>query len=392
MGIDNIIQDIKNLSFSSITADALSIFIYFIGLFLTLGLGFVFYKIKHKTKLTVIISMLIVALPLSILAGLRYGIGTDYFSYLEIMQSARRGSVYFTQVAMRFKLEKGFSFFIYFISNIFHNDGIVFFIIEYITLFFAFYAFARLHKQLNIMVAICLYYLMFYNYSLNISRQMLAMSFILLSISFLLTKKHFGYFVSVCVAYLIHSSAIIGGVFGIVYFIFKNRKIKYVTYKHINIFYMICVLVSAFFVKDIMLIIFGMFSGLEKYKRFMVGQPDVTFFSLIKGFIIVIPILLLNKRNRYDTQMIFLRNCIWLYFIIATSAYYFNYASRLIMYIRLIIILYVSISMTKIGRKQGLRLATYYIGLYALSYYHSFLINNGAETFPYMTMWNYYKK
>ena len=168
--MSEVFQEIKQLGFQYITADLTSFLIYSSVFALTLLFCVLFQNVKRKTKTTVTLCVLLTALPLSVLAGVRYGVGTDFYNYAEIIYAARSGSGY-AEVIDKYMLEPGFNVFIFVTSRMFTSDGVVFFLMEYITLTIAFYAFARLHKSLNFPLAVSLYYLMFYNYSLNISRQ-----------------------------------------------------------------------------------------------------------------------------------------------------------------------------------------------------------------------------
>ena len=383
--MSEVFQEIKQLGFQYITADLTSFLIYSSVFALTLLFCVLFQNVKRKTKTTVTLCVLLTALPLSVLAGVRYGVGTDFYNYAEIIHAARSGSGY-AEVIDKYMLEPGFNVFIFVTSRMFTSDGVVFFLMEYITLTIAFYAFARLHKSLNFPLAVSLYYLMFYNYSLNISRQMMAMSFILLAVSLLYTRKVLAYVLCCLLAFSLHFSAIVGLALGVVYFISKKRDISLRKYKVINLIYMIVVLLCALFVKNIMIAFFNLIPSLSKYARYLIDNPTVTMFSFVKGFILVFPLMLTNRYICRDTRLVFLRNCVWLYFIVATGAYYFNYVSRLLMYIRLIIILIVTIIVPKLRGTSRFLFGAYYVGLYALAYYDSFIIHNHADTFPYRTV------
>lgn len=375
------LEEIKHLGFGYITADFRSFAIYMIGFALTVFLCLRFRKNRRKTKGKVFLYSLLTALPLSVLAGLRYGVGTDYFNYVEIIHAARGGS--YSAVAEKYLLEPGFNLFINVVAKLFHSDATVFFIMEYITLVVAFYAFARLHKQLDYSLAVGLYILMFYNFSLNISRQMMAMSFVLLGVSQLLTRRSFSYIICSLLAFSLHFSAIIGVVFGVLYFVFKKRKLSYTRYQILNVIYMLAILIFAFYVKDIMIFVFRRIPSISKYARYLNDSPDVTMFSFVKGLVLTVPLLLVGKYINRDTRLVFIRNCVWLYFVVATGAYYFAYITRMIMYIRLVIIFAVAMVYMRLEGRTRKLFAAYYTGIYALSYYYSFIVNNHADTFPY---------
>lgn len=179
-----------------------------------------FYDIKEFKGFKWFFSFVIV-FSLSILYYFRdFSIGLDTYTYVGIIDDVfqidtLKGVV---DYSASYNIELGFVFFIYFLGFLGISSSLVFFvsaILIYINLFLSLKA---------VKINSVLYFSAFFSYcsiflwSFNILRQMIAVSFVILAVGFLLNSSYRKFILFILLASLFHYSAIVGLLF---YFIFR---------------------------------------------------------------------------------------------------------------------------------------------------------------------------
>lgn len=190
---------------------------------------------RYIKKLLVFIAIL---LP-CILAGMRADtIGTDVKVYVEPLYNAAKQltsfSSYMNQrwyVIWRYmyvsKFEIGFTTLVYLIVKFGGSLGTVLFFIHALIVAPIYFGLKRMDKKYPIWLGMLVFYLMFYNTSLNMMRQWIAMAILFWGLSYLLTNKKKKYFIVVIVACLFHTSALMGFAIYFLY-VYSQRKREYV--------------------------------------------------------------------------------------------------------------------------------------------------------------------
>ena len=154
--------------------------------------------------------------PLIIIGGLRdVGVGYDTiaypvsaYNYLQINNNIY--SILFASA----ELEPLYYFLSYLAVNYFWNDvGAILFVTQLIIIVVTYVACCRIVGRSYLWISIFLYCFLFFNMELNMMRQGLALSFVLLGFSYLLDHKLKGYFICILVGFLFHKSAIFALVF-----------------------------------------------------------------------------------------------------------------------------------------------------------------------------------
>ncbi|WP_442263717.1 EpsG family protein [Tissierella sp.] len=162
-------------------------------------------------------------------AGIRYGIGVDYFSYVRIFNNVNNG--------YRVRTESGFSLINLIIGKLGGNEQIMFFVVSYLTFLFIYLAIKKYENTLSLGLCMLTFMLFYYNISFNLVRMTLSISIMLYSFDFIYEKKAIKFLASVCLAISIHNSSIVMLPF---YFLFnniskKNKLFKFVVYLFIII-------------------------------------------------------------------------------------------------------------------------------------------------------------
>lgn len=129
--------------------------------------------------------------------------------------------------------EYGFSLLVYALTKLTHSIPVILFAIQAITVVPIFLALARGRKDGPVWLGMLVYYLLFFNASLNAMRQFMAMGILLLAFRFLLEKRYVPTLLLTAVSLLFHYSGLIVVPIYCVYWILNLRR-DYL-FKHNNI-------------------------------------------------------------------------------------------------------------------------------------------------------------
>lgn len=160
-----------------------------------------------------------------LIAGLRDStVGTDVLVYVEPLFLEARASDTFrdfyassivkadswwanTPVS---EIEIGFSALCYVIAKVFNSMPLLLFIIQALTVIPIYKGLRAFSSTQPVWLGMTVYYLMFYNQTLNMMRQWIAMAFLYYGFQFLRSKEYRKYFLIMVFAALFHNSAILG--------------------------------------------------------------------------------------------------------------------------------------------------------------------------------------
>lgn len=190
-----------------------------------------------------------------------YNIGTDTLNYVPIFEDIFIANN-ILEYSAEFGIELGFTAVVYFLS-LFSKDHFFIFVcltaIIYINLIAAFYKY-KLSSTLFFTSLFCVFPVYFYSF--NILRQIIALSFVILAVSYLLREKNKRFLLFCFLAFLFHYSSVFVVLF---YFIYKFRYLL-VKFWYISVF-------GAF---AVIYIFFGYIVGsFDKYSGY-VGVDSVT--------------------------------------------------------------------------------------------------------------------
>lgn len=180
-----------------------SFVIYGIAFAISLIFCYIYEKKLNKSlrKNRLIFWGLIVA-PTVLIAGIRYGVGIDYFEY--------ENNFY------QNKFEKGFSYFIkeplnFFIMQITYwicpNAVALFFVYSFLTMLVFLKAMEYYKDRMSMTLGLFIFYMTYYLVTYNLIRQMLAVVLILYGSKYIFEKKFWNYLACVILAGMIHKTA-----------------------------------------------------------------------------------------------------------------------------------------------------------------------------------------
>lgn len=315
-------------------------------------------------------------MSISILAGVRDStIGTDVLVYgntvFKLSGEYSSFFAFYNGVNEIFRLEPLYMLLNYLISRITNNPAVFYFALSFIINSFIYISILNLKEKINMDLAWCSYLLIFYGQSLNIMRQSLAISAMILGFSYLFLKKEKWAFLFFLISCLSHFSAafVLISVLLLYSVFFKFDK----PFKYLVLFSIVGVLITIG-LQPISQIL--QFTGIlpERYSIYLVGQKGAglsvqSIFLKIPFLAIFINQLINNPKNKEDKLFIFLFMMLVLDFlfyqlritnlVFARISYYFNafqiisipflikqmkinYENRIISYISLGYLIYLS--------------------------------------------------
>ena len=183
---------------------------------------------KNKKKKIAFICYGIGILAPAILAGVRdYTIGTDVMVY---------GNIWFNRAVDASNLrdyiqwgvvsQLGIVYLVlnYVVAMVSDNPHVFYFVLALLINLLIFKGLYSCRQYINIDFGMLLFYLLFYNNTLNLLRQSLAIAIIMSGFGYVINKKFFKYIIIVMIAGLTHSTALLGI---LIYFIYNIQFSKY---------------------------------------------------------------------------------------------------------------------------------------------------------------------
>lgn len=365
------------------------------------GLSALFAWFASKTKkrtFFVFFSVISILLPVT-LAGLRdYSIGIDTSNYLELAQfwwgAAERDTL---QAYLEYYNSKEFGepLFALILGLVEHYTGnfTVFLFVEHAVIMTGIYIGAfRQRKHANPVLVLLLFYLCFYNHSLNITRQYMAMAIIFAAFADIEQRKYLRFILVVLVARFIHASApLVLGALLIHWLLFVrydrvipsmkpslgNRRAVIVGVMVIVVFvfpWLCQVLINA----KILPIKYQFYLNTEEAQH----TTLITLFLLVE--MAVLFVFRKNMRSSTPYYNFYLVSSIVYLFLHQLSAN-IVYGKRIAAYYSLTNLVTIALIPRGFKKRENRIIATILVVLVALVYWwYSYVVNNGSETYPYV--------
>ena len=363
---------------------------------------------KKSTKNKTLFILVGILLP-CILAGLRkYTIGTDVNVYIKPMFELALKSNNFNEFLhgqwfhiWTFKtpteFEIGFVLLVYILSKLFSNLQIILFIIQAL-ISFPIYKAIKKYNALKGKEWFCMliYYLLFFNIGLNVTRQYISIAILFYAFSCLINEnKHVKFFILMIISTLFHKSALLGLILYILYLCFSK---KYLGKYHIPIkskkipvplfFIIIFSIISIFlilntsFISTILDVL-----GFDKYIGYIDGNVKLRIKSIIKILPIIILFILsiktyLKQKNSYIYTFIYLAS-----FFLSQFATASEYGGRISYTFDIFNIIF--FTLLCYSKKKYRRIKILCVTIYMLFYwYYYFVFTCSNETIPYIFYFN----
>lgn len=178
-------------------------------------------KLRIQTKIERLLKIFMVLITISIpafFAGIRYGIGTDYFTYVTIFENIDKN--------FSGRAEIGYQILNWIVKSLNGNVHIVFFIISFITIFFVYLFLNDYKMQISVGLGMFVFLLLYYNFSFNAVRSAVSIAISLYSYKFIVSKEQGKFLFYAILSSSFHISAILTIPFYYIYNYF-GKKNKY---------------------------------------------------------------------------------------------------------------------------------------------------------------------
>lgn len=199
--------------------------IYIWTFLISSGLVYVAERFKNNKLLVYLLLIIAIILPAT-LAGMRSDIiGTDVRNYAEPMFNAAVLSNNFSDfvsTAIAHNSETAYSILLYFSSRLSNQLFVSLFLTHLLiisSVVFGLWKFKqKYNKNISVFFAMLLFYFVFYNTSLNMIRQSIAMFIIFWAFNFLLKQNYLKYLISLIIAMNFHRTAMFGLLILLIYY------------------------------------------------------------------------------------------------------------------------------------------------------------------------------
>lgn len=353
-------------------------------------------KVRKEIKFFLILISLL--LP-SLLAGLRsYEIGSDTTGYgLYWFNQAIRFNdwISFVKYAKGYSIDYGYASLLFIASRIGQDAHIFFFILSFLELSGLYVIVKRNCPREVISFSFFVYFLLYFNDSLNNMRQFPAVLIVLYSYRFIKEKKLISFLLSVILATFFHITAFFALLLYPVAWMARNRFSK------LNLLLITAiVLIACFSFEQIFNIINQFGINLDRYEHYIYNAESGGKFIRLFLFGSIWIIFLFNKK-KYEKYISNEADIFLFYSTISvafTSLMFLgitNYIIRLSYYFDFFVLIYLpsiikfdKMKMTRDGKIKGGTSFIIVVALLLFYWFITYVIRNGAQTVPYKFYWN----
>lgn len=336
----------------------------------------------------------------SLIAAIRdNGIGSDTNSYgrmvFAIAYESNSVSTFLNSTSAYIKnTEPLYKFFVYFISRMTNKICFQYFFIELFIMFFVLKSLLDMGTERKAWVGMFIYHMLFYSFSLNLMRQMMAMALLLWGFRFVKRKKLVNYLLTVIVASCIHIMAIEGIAIYFLYIIFSSqlrseKKLERILAKYKFIFDILTLTIAGLVLVFSPKII-STFSILKEsfiYQlQHLSNELDFNYAAFLLMNAMVFPLVIFYKNvKRYNEDMHFYIITLILATLFWQLSAFSGELYRVAIYFWGYIILAVPIFIKEFSNYKAHRqlMQGYYIILASIYYVYMFVILLINYTYPY---------
>jgi hypothetical protein len=235
-------------------------------------------------KLWILIAYLIITLP----EAFRYEVGIDYGTYEKFYNIIiNAGSI--SSIPEWFKIEYSFIGLSFISRDLINSPQLIFITYAVLTNLFIFGGIYFYRKETSMSSMTYMYACLFYLTTMNVMRQMVAVSIIFFASKFILERSFFKYMLFVMLATIFHTSAI-GGI--VLYFFASENNL---TKKIIRVMPIVLAVIIVFFAQTLTYIVFNSGDAMSKYQSYAVINEAPIGLGFV-GLMIVVMVFIINYK------------------------------------------------------------------------------------------------
>lgn len=265
---------------------------------------------------------------------------------------------------------------------------------QFLTIFPLYLSLNRYKNRYKYIVTIGLsiYYLLFFNMSLNMMRQWIAMTMIMLAYVHLKDSKYVQSTIIFIIAVLFHRTAIIGLGVLITYVLLRKNKreifLKFST-KRYNLNIVIFITIMTLLITTVLSNSFRMMLtnllGLNDYSTYVNGTVAISINQIYTDIPVLLLFLIIWKRRKNIEDYTFLTFCVFSNIVLSQLSSVMAYSSRIVLYISVFKMLIVPIYLNNLqGRLKKIITLILILLLYSIYWYYTYVIKGTDATVPYV--------
>lgn len=339
-------------------------------------------KIKNVSGKIIFFTTIAIGIPI-IISAIRYKVGTDYNNYIDyytVYSSLDFSNIIQNANELLFIL-------VIKVAYLFKEPQIMFAIVAFLTVFITYRAILNKKEKMSIALMFALYIFLYYMYSLNIIRQMLAVSIIFYSYKYIINHNFKKFFLCVIIATLFHTTALLFLPF---YFLFpkkENSNKQLVFLARIIVILMLLIMLLNYETT------IGLITSINGFERFSlyeeISTQRVNKQIIINSLVLVVIILFQKPLKKYDKDC---STYIFLYligYILNLLGFISPYTKRIAYYFSISEIYLLSALPQITKNKEQKLVVTVLILIYAILMFviSTYTLNIG-EIIPYQTFFN----
>lgn len=241
-------------------------------------------------------------------------------------------------------------------------------------------------------IGLSIYYLLFFNMSLNMMRQWIAMTMIMLAYVHLKDSKYVQSTIIFIIAVLFHRTAIIGLGVLITYVLLRKNKreifLKFST-KRYNLNIVIFITIMTLLITTVLSNSFRMMLtnllGLSDYSTYVNGTVAISINQIYTDIPVLLLFLMIWKRRKNIEDYTFLTFCVFSNIVLSQLSSVMAYSSRIVLYISVFKMLIVPIYLNNLqGRLKKIITLILILLFYSIYWYYTYVIKGTDATVPYV--------
>lgn len=336
---------------------------------------------KEPSVIKKAIWFVIIIIPPVFISTIRFGVGTDYFNYIEIYERVNSWPSHavwsFYGNEPLFLLLNKLSFYL------FSSEIGVFLFSSIIIHIFIVMGIDYFKKNISMSLALFLYYVILFNFGLNGIRTTIAIAIVFFAIRYIHKSKFIPYLFWILIATMFHNTAIIC----LIFFLLVQKKRKLVT--SMRNFYYYCVIILTPIILVFAINAFVNFPIFSNYAHYFTNDRLTFRVGFLLDILPVLVPLFLYKKHiiAKDRSYEPLINLALLNIPFQYIGYYIDWGSRLALYTNTLYFILVPMVISSIKRSDDkILIGMYYIGYFIIVYMIKYVIGNSSEGFPYETI------
>lgn len=317
----------------------------------------------------------------SVIAGLRYGIGTDYLAvYLPEFQKLQQNPDYGS------RMEFGYVLLNKLVAALGGGFQFLLFLVSFLTVLFFYLGLKQYREEISVGLGMFIFMLLYYQLSYNMVRQAAAMSIVFYALRYIVGRRFWKYCLFLLLASAFHASSLLFLPFYFLYFLYGKEQYRFVR----GISYLLIVVLALNY-NTILYPVFKSVDSLSYYANYFRATKafewSIGIFARTLPFLL--PGLMLYKKLKEQNRLLLLFNLVFLGCIIRLTAYTtVYYTERIALYFLLPQVVLVPWYCRQLKKRKQSWLGAVILACVVFLWIYDFFMMGVGETVPYVSVFS----